>query len=252
VTLDPRAGPSAKVFHEARERPADATSLEGDDAWLDTARAFQPRRMFLLREAAAAAAAGEGVGAGRPGRRVLVTGRGDRPLLIDPDARSVAAMAQQHYINGWEQVYAEHDGSVYLVCMPRVSRAGEYNPDLRGPHLYRIGFPELEPVLVMGNVPQNFVRFAGGRVVVIGTELWELELDANRVWPKATRVPWSHRNHIPLPSDEGVHFGLKHSEGTLFLKDAFTSERYGLVIECQDNGGVGKSFAVEFREPGRP
>jgi hypothetical protein len=240
VTLDPDAGPKANVFFEAREQPV-SMGLRHPQ-WANTSVAFAPTAMFTLRGPPAA----EG---GPPRRRVLVTGRGDRPLLVDPDVPAVVGVTAPIFTYYREDLITEHDGSVYMIADPMYERLGDGPP---GPHLYRIGFPELEPVIEMLSVPQNHLRFYQGRPIVVGRGVWELELASRRAWPQASGVPWFHVNRFHVMADPTAHvWPARWSPGVRQLKGAHLSNHYGLVIQTQGTDNRTVTYAVEFVRPDR-
>lgn len=243
VTLDEAAGPNVEVFHEAREVPAPRSTT--DERWSNPSLAFEPDGMFTIH--------GEPGAHGRTPRRVVVLGRGDRPLLVDPDARAVSVTGPlfPHSLPTDDRAaaYAEHAGALYVITAPSYKGFRDYGQP-RGPHLYRIGFPELEPVAVMTGVPQSFVRFHRGRAIIIGRGAWLLELEARRAWPQAASVPWFHVNLFWNPDDPLASvFPSQRPAAVWSLNNVFTSNHYGLLVLTSDVSGGRATYRAEFGQP---
>jgi hypothetical protein len=241
VKLDEGAGPTVEVFHEAREAPAPRSPT--DERWSNPSLAFEPDGMFTI--------SGKAGPDGRTPRRVVVLGHGDRPLLVDPDTAvvSVTGALFPHSLpcDDRAAAFAEHDGSLYVISTPLYKRFGDYAGQPRGPHLYRIGFPELEPVAVMTGVPQSFIRFHRGRTIVIGRGAWLLELEPRRAWPQAAGVPWFHVNHFWNADDPLASvFPSQRPGGVWYLTDVFTSNHYGLLVVTSGSFGERATFRTEW------
>ena len=178
VKYDPQAVRplSVDVFHEARR------TWDGADPRfpLDPGAVFQPTCMTVLTDAAG------------DHRRIFIgrfdgghTRVGNYPLLVDPVARSVSVVEADLFRNFFAiwpltlRTFGVHQGAVYFFGMgPRAQR-----------HLYRIGFPELKPVVVSDDAPNGCVVSYCDRLHIVGPKWWRLRADDGL--DDMGNVPWS-------------------------------------------------------------
>lgn len=262
VTFDPEAGKGVRVFHEARAQrdPRDP------EHWKSPNLAFGPGLFVTLSEPAAAPPAGEDAkpappttAPAKPARRVLL-GRGlaslemrMHPLLIDPDAMTVRALDGETVPPSvFEYTVAVHDGSLFWLEPGPSAKEGP-----RGPHLWRIGFPDFEKTLVIdhavpehvpdGREPFSFdkVAFDGDRVIVAARQWW-LAPAAGEPFRRLSgdppdrsdpRQPAAIRAYAPPPPPPGLppQPPIK-SETVVAVRP---SAHYGLVVITSTNTGQG-------------
>ena len=223
VRFDPKRGPRVRVLHEARER---ADRQRATD-WRSTAMAFDPAYMFTLTSpgdgggggGAAASAQAQGPAPARRiilGRRVNIDRNMDlslpvalHPLVIDPDAGTVAALEDEVRYGAADEMVAD-GGALYWAERPEFRRG---LPEVITYSLWRIRLPDLRKERVAerafeGSAVTLGMTLAGDRLVVSGEQLWATDLTTGASTPLGGGLPYAlpfGERPLLMPSN---HYGL--------------------------------------------
>ncbi len=219
VKYDPQAAKplNVDVFHEAR-RTWDGANTHFA---LDVAAAFQPSSMTPLTDWAGDA----------PGARLrILVGRTDgnhtdinsHPLIVDPTSRSVAIVSSGHHVDfmtGWPlslRTFGIHRGSVYFLGLAS---------DWQGHHLYRLGFPELEPIAVMDEPPEGCIVSYGNNLHIVGEKWWRLR--PNGELDDLGATPWAYDHHYG--KSRWINVSRDSKQPRPLLREICFSRHYGLL-----------------------
>ncbi len=219
VTVDPdRVRPvTVEVIHEARRTGA----RNGPEQWKDPHLVFRPAYMLTLADKPLADP--EAQRRVLVGRSSTVAGVAEYPLLVDPKARRVSVMQPGFNFGLFDgrptnpSRFASSRGVVYCILPTR---------DFQRRHLYRLGFPELEPVVFLPDVPEGWLVFDRDHLHVVGRKWWRVREDGKRV-DVLGDVPWYyHTGRLKRPG-----------RNALRLCEICNSRRYGLLAVTQKVAG---------------
>ncbi len=235
VTYDPKAAKpvSVDVFHEARH------TWDGTAGFaMDPGAVFQPDSMVLLTDKPAADPSAQ--------RRILI-GRwdgghsaiGGHPLLVDPELRSVSVVSPgtfTSFVAGMPsqlRSFCVHQGAVYLfdIEFPRPV-----------PHLYRIGFPELKPVIFGSDLPEGCLVSGDDGLHIVGLKWWRLRADGRL--DDMGIVPWGYRERFAGKSTRWVKVDRDAPKEARPLLCEICRSRYYGFLAVTENG----TYQVSFRE----
>jgi tetratricopeptide (TPR) repeat protein len=243
VKFDPSAERSllVDVIHEAPHTWDGANTQFA----LDPAAAFQPQSMAVLTDWTA----------GGPGKqfRILLgrtdgnhTDIGSHPLLIDPAAKSVHVVSSGHHFSfaaAWPLSHGSfgiHKGSVYFRA---------FASDRRSHHLYRLGFPELEPVSVMDEPPEGCVVSYDGNLYIAGEKWWRLHDDGRLDDFGVT--PWTY--DINSVDSRWVGESRNDKQPRPLINAIFSSRYFGLLATTHNRSASNQNdkwvtYLVSLRE----
>ena len=189
ATYDPKAAKavSVEVFHEARH------AWDGSAGFaLDPAAAFGLNGMVLLTDKPVTDPAAR--------RRVLIgrsdgnlSGLREHPLLVDPESRKVSVVSPATRVrlfadSPWQmRTFRADQNALYF-----------FNVEQQSPmrlHLYRIGFPEMKPVVFRRDMPEGCLVAAADGLHIVGRKWWRLRADGRL--DDMGMVPWDFANRYP-------------------------------------------------------
>jgi len=201
VTIDPGAGKSVKVFHEAREVPDEKVA----DQWRRATVTFQPSYMYTLKDGPD--------DDGRAARRVLIgrnpnpTNMGviEHPLLVDPETLKVEPAPAKV----WPGQVAWRAGALFWAWPTWTNTNSPAGPDLA---LFRFGFPDFEKTLVarhvqVGKSQSGAVAFDGKRTHVVGDSWWTQDAPGEPFRRLRGEIP-DYKVHESPALARSAHHGL--------------------------------------------
>jgi len=201
VSIDPAAGKSVKVFHEAREVP----DVNLADQWQNAAVAFQPSYMYTLKDGPD--------DDGRAARRVLIgrnpnppnIGLIEHPLLVDPGTLKVEPARNKV----WPGRVTWRDGAIFWAWPTWTNTNNPAGPDLA---LFRFGFPDFEKALVtqhvhVGKSESGAVAFDGKRTHIVGDSWWTQDAPGEPFRRLRCEIP-EYKVHVEPHLARSAHYGL--------------------------------------------
>jgi tetratricopeptide (TPR) repeat protein len=187
ATYDPKAAKpvTVDVIHEAR-RSWDGSAGFG----LDPAAAFYPAAIASLAD----------IQAGDAGPRRILIGRcsgggqddlGRHLLMADPESRrvSLVSLPKHRWLSSGAPCclpnYGMHQGAIFFVSA---------QSDRPVYQLYRIGFPELKPVVFAPDVPDGIPVSGDDGLHIVGRKWWRLRSDGHL--DDMGFSPWEYSEHF--------------------------------------------------------